>query len=42
MPDHKPYTDPILGTATWDDARNCWNFAVVLPSGGSVEAGIWP
>src|SRR5947208_393490 len=42
LPEHQSYTDPILGTATWDDARGDWIFTVVLPSGRSVAASISP
>jgi hypothetical protein len=42
LPEHNPYTDPTLGTATWDDARGDWLFTLVLPSGQSVQGRIKP
>jgi hypothetical protein len=41
-PEHEPYTDPTLGTATWNAARREWLFALVLPSGRAVNGSITP
>jgi hypothetical protein len=42
LPKHEPCTDPILGTATWDDGRGDWLFALVLPSGRTVDGSVRP
>jgi hypothetical protein len=42
LPKHKPYADPVLGTATWNDTRGDWEFSLILPSGRSVEGSVRP
>jgi hypothetical protein len=42
LPDHEPYADPALGTATWDDTRGEWRFTLVLPSGRVTKVTIVP
>jgi hypothetical protein len=42
LPEHKTYTDPTFGTATWDDVHGDWLFTLVLPSGRAVEGRVSP
>ncbi len=42
MPEHAPYSDPTLGTATWDGVRGDWLFTLVLPSGAEAKGSIRP
>src|SRR5690242_4990720 len=42
MSSYPPYTDPVLGTSTWNQAQGEWQFTILLPSDRFVEASITP